>query len=169
MWMLARQFQLSDLLLAAGLLLLSLALLSRLRRRRLVGQSQPTAREKIERDRQLRAMRGDLEQVMVQVEELARQFSAKLDAKTIALERLLREAEAKIHEMKALGKGRSESGPGDPRPGSGVSGAGEGGGDPLARSVYALADEGLTSAQIAQRLEEHVGKVELILSLREAS
>ena len=38
--------------------------------------------------------------------------------------------------------------------------------NPLARRIYQLADSGRDSAQIAQELEEHIGKVELILALR---
>ncbi|MCX5662473.1 MAG: hypothetical protein NTW19_22560 [Planctomycetota bacterium] len=44
-----------------------------------------------------------------------------------------------------------------------ASAAGE---DAIARSVYALADAGHDSLEIARRLREHVGKVELILALR---
>lgn len=39
--------------------------------------------------------------------------------------------------------------------------------DPLTRSVYNLADYGRSSLEIAQELDEQVGKVELILSLRD--
>jgi len=35
-------------------------------------------------------------------------------------------------------------------------------------SVYALADAGSSSDEIARQLDEHIGKVELILALREA-
>ena len=39
--------------------------------------------------------------------------------------------------------------------------------DPLTQSVYELADTGYQPIQIAQELQEQVGKVELILSLRD--
>lgn len=39
--------------------------------------------------------------------------------------------------------------------------------DPLARAVHELADEGKGPLQIAQELDEQVGKVELILALRQ--
>lgn len=39
--------------------------------------------------------------------------------------------------------------------------------DQLTRSVYDLADFGRTTIEIAQELDEQVGKVELILSLRD--
>jgi len=38
--------------------------------------------------------------------------------------------------------------------------------DPLCESVYALADSGADALTIAKRLDEHVGKVQLILALR---
>lgn len=38
----------------------------------------------------------------------------------------------------------------------------------LNRQVYQLADAGLTTADIAKNLQQHVGKVELILALRQA-
>jgi DNA-binding NarL/FixJ family response regulator len=39
--------------------------------------------------------------------------------------------------------------------------------DPRTRRIYELADQGLTAREIARRLEDHVGEVELILHLRE--
>ncbi len=38
--------------------------------------------------------------------------------------------------------------------------------DPLSLSVYELADEGRSPVEIAQQLDEQVGKVDLILALR---
>ena len=38
--------------------------------------------------------------------------------------------------------------------------------DPLAEQIYELADAGRTPVEIAQDLDEQVGKVELILALR---
>ena len=46
-------------------------------------------------------------------------------------------------------------------------GATAGGNEPTA-SVHRLADQGLSAAEIARQLNEHVGKVELILALRSA-
>lgn len=40
--------------------------------------------------------------------------------------------------------------------------------DTLTRSIYALADAGSDPLEIAKQLDEHVGKVELILALRSA-
>ena len=38
--------------------------------------------------------------------------------------------------------------------------------DPLTRQIYEMADQGTTPVEIAQQLDEQVGKVELILALR---
>ncbi len=40
--------------------------------------------------------------------------------------------------------------------------------DPLAREVHRLADQGMSAPEIARQTTEHVGKVELILALRDA-
>ncbi|MCZ6835365.1 MAG: hypothetical protein O7G85_06280 [Planctomycetota bacterium] len=40
--------------------------------------------------------------------------------------------------------------------------------DPLTKTVYELSDEGKDSVKIAQMLDEQIGKVELILALRES-
>jgi len=40
-------------------------------------------------------------------------------------------------------------------------------GDLVSRKVYELADEGVPSVEIAKRLDQHLGKVELILALRD--
>ena len=39
--------------------------------------------------------------------------------------------------------------------------------DPIAVDVYRLADEGRSSIEIAKELDEHTGKIELILALRD--
>ncbi len=43
---------------------------------------------------------------------------------------------------------------------------GGGAGGAISREIYRLADEGLPSVEIAKRLNQHTGKVELILALR---
>ena len=143
------------------------------------------AREQLERARQKQAMRGDLDQVMVEIEQLAKRFGAQLDAKTIALERLIRQADGRIDELKRLHEaGPSRDGVNNdasadaprrpapradtphhaPDPHHGTVGED----DALRRDVYNLADQGLAPPQIARRLDEHVGKVELMLALRRA-
>jgi hypothetical protein len=157
-------------LLVAALLMITFSLMSRLRKRRRGSVTEPTQLENVERMRQLRGMRGDLEDLMVEIEQLAKRLGAQLDAKSVQIEQLLAEAEQKIAQLNSLransvASNNNNTGQRDP---GDIPGAGAGAipDDPLARSVYELADQGNDSAQIARELDEHVGKVELILALR---
>ncbi|MCC6580986.1 MAG: hypothetical protein IT440_11145 [Phycisphaeraceae bacterium] len=143
-----------------GLIMILFAVL-RLRARKRPTQ-QITAQEQLERLKQARGVRGDLEQVMVEVEELSRRFSAQLDAKAMQLEKLIAEADQRIARLSQLPAGTPTnmvftSAPAAPPPESE---------DPLTRRVHQLADAGLTSDQIAAETKEHIGKIELILALR---
>ena len=118
---------------------------------------------------------------MVEVEQLAKRFATQLDAKSIEMQELMRQADERITQLKqavepadagqlmdlgsapmdwtddaSQGLGRDETGaPAKNR-------------DALARRIYALADAGLEPADIAHELHEQIGEVELILALREA-
>lgn len=154
--------------LLAGIALVALSLLMRLRKRRQRQGLEPTAQEKVERMRQLRGMRGDLEDLMVEIEALARRFSAQLDAKSLQLEKLIEEADRRIERLAgAAGPQERPRGLGDPQtpPPSPEAIAPD---DALARAIHDLADQGVAAADIASRLGEHIGKVELILALRDA-
>jgi len=172
---LAALFDFSDptsLMLPAGVLLITMWLMFRLRRKRAQSLMQPTAHEQLERNRQARGMRGDLEQVMVEVEQLARRFSAQLDAKSMHLSKLIEQADERIAELKRL-EGETpppppppdmEAEPSQPQPRDPLEPESE---SELAQSVYRLADAGNDPIEIARSLNEHVGKIELILALRE--
>lgn len=173
-------------LLLLGLAMVTISLMMRARKRRMRQEPPLTAREQVERMKQARGMRGDLEELMVEIEQLAKRFGAQLDAKTVQLEQMLRDAEAMVARLEELRRGTTNAGaaegaatsqaPGGEPESAGISevgpalstGAADDPADPMARSVYELADQGLDAAQIAQRLNEHVGKVELILALRNA-
>jgi hypothetical protein len=175
-----------------GVLLLAFLFLvntrQKINRRR--GGPKLTPQEKLERMRQVNGTKDDLREMMVELEELTRRFSAQLDAKSVRLEKLIEEADRKIEQLGGRadggsagnGSGESTSTLETGRVASGGSGggaeagsgAGSGGGepepeplDPATRSVYELADQGLSSLDIARQLDEHVGKVELILALRQ--
>jgi len=170
-------FTLTDLLLAAGILLITLSML-RFYKKRSANQKDPrtAANESIERNRQLRGVRNDMESLMVEIEEYAKRMGTQLDAKSMRLEKLLEEADHKLRELDARqgggsvnphprGNGQSESAsaagePPDPPPPEEPA-------DPLARSVLELAEQGHDAHAIAQQLGEHVGKVELILALKQ--
>jgi hypothetical protein len=88
--------------------------------------------------------------------ELADLLADRLDRQAHRLERLMAEADEKIRRLERL---QSEAGAGPaihPRPDS----------DPLNQQVYDLADSGLPAVEIARTLQQHTGKVELILALR---
>lgn len=220
-------FEPSNLIAAAGILLIIMGLMSSLRKRRHREATTPrlTPEEQRERNRQLRGMRGDLEELMVEIQQLAQRFGTQLDAKAIDLESKLTEADAKLAALnqaiarleqagqlpatpssQSLGQsvgqpsppttahktdpavttsqpmangqaeanaGTAESRPRDADPTvaapavSPVERSADPPVDPIAAEVHRLADEGLAANDIAAKLSEHIGKVELILALRE--
>lgn len=158
----------------AGILFIILGLFSMRSKR----QRKPVkpAREQLEELRQRKEVRNDLSRVMVEVEELTRRFSAQIDAKTIKLEHMIQEAEVRIDQLRQLEQ-RLETAslprtdtpphptpspePASPPPTPTGSSMGD-----LRESVHKLADQGLEPADIAEKLDEHLGKIELILALR---
>lgn len=149
-----------------GLALIVTGLMMSLRKRRRASV-RPTAAEALERSRQTRAMQGDLEQLMVEIERLTRRFAAQLDAKTQQLESLVREADQRIARLERLGRGSGETLAAPPSPFEDEVGK-DAASDPLTRRIAELADRGMSSVEIARELDEHVGKVELVLALRKA-
>jgi len=113
--------------------------------------------------------------------ETAQRLAAQLDTKARRLEALLDEAERAMAALSAAIPKADDPSPGDaaegPRPDPPVThvprrAARPGNGstrplDPLTRAVYEHADAGLGPVEIARRLDEQVGKVELILALRQ--
>jgi hypothetical protein len=173
----------SQVLLIGGLTLITFYLISRIKRRRKDGGARLTGHEQLERNRQQRGLRGDLEQLMVEVEQLAKRMGSQLDAKSHRLEMLVRQADERIAELRRLQgdvPAHDAAAPAPPPSPDRLDAASiatpmpDAAAQPeaslpqgaLARSVYALADQGLTSAQIAKELDEQVGKVELVLALR---
>jgi hypothetical protein len=174
------QFDAQTLLPTAAMLCIITGLLIAYRKRRRRQLTEPclTPQEQLERNRQLRGVQGDLESLMVQIEQFSKRLAAQLDAKTIAVETLLKQADQRIAELKRLSSGDGQVEMSDVDPGLPGAAPAEPHrpapapadlpSDPLARSVYQLADQGLGPQAIAHRLGEHVGKVELILALRSA-
>jgi hypothetical protein len=151
-------------LLLLGLVLVISALMMAAAKRRKRQGGSLTAREQMQRLDQTSGMRGDLEQLMVEIEQLAKRMGAQLDVKAMRLEQLLRQADQRVAELERLQRAEpgQASAPPAPRP-QAPPAAPE---DPLARNIYQLADAGNDSIEIARQLNEHVGKVELILALR---
>ncbi|WP_428387165.1 hypothetical protein [Mucisphaera sp.] len=173
---------LKNLLPVVGILFIIMSLYSFSRRRQKQGPA-VSARDQLEGLKERKRLRDDLGTLMLEVEELTRRFSAQIDAKTLRLERMIQEAEIRIDQLQRLEKQlgqppanlslaetdqeatgvqasaatASESGP---------SASGETPMQTLTRSVHELADDGLDARQIAEKLDEHLGKIELILNLR---
>lgn len=170
-----------DLLIPAGLSLICLWLMIRYHKRhqRLTQARRLTAGEQVERTRQYRGVHGDLEQLMVEVEQLAKRFAAQFDAKAVQIEDLVRAADMRIEalqklvEHKPTGDRDGATGPADGEiPLTPVTTPPTPSTDPptqeLSRHVCSLSDAGMAPVDIARELTEHVGKIELILSLRNA-
>lgn len=165
---------LPGLLLAAGVLLLLVVTWSSLRKKlRKAAEHRPDARERIAqiraRERAHTHGRESLEEVMVSSEELARRLAAHMDAKASRLERLIQDAERVIGELDRR-TGAAAQRPASTRLPSAFDPPREErtDTDPAVRKIYRLADEGRQPLEIASMLEEQVGKVELVLALREA-
>lgn len=107
------------------------------------------------------ASRASIESVMADAEELTRRLAAVMDNKAAALEILIdraNEAAQRLERANVQADGDHRTRP--------VSAPMAQLSDPLANEVYALADQGRTSLEIARELDEPTGKVELILALR---
>jgi hypothetical protein len=152
---------LSNLLMMAGVVLALLVVMTSMRRKLRHQEPAMKPSERIAELKQTHEMSGDLRQMMVELEDLTRRFGAQLDAKALRLERLMAEADERIARLEkgssaeaGAGQGSAAREPAEPV-------------DPLAEAVYRLADQGRKPVEIARQLDEQVGKVELILALRQ--
>ena len=102
---------------------------------------------------------------MVDINRMARDLGGQLDAKIIRIEKANQEAEERIAQLQAL---RDElANPSAMQADQVVTPqATPDQTDPLTRQIYELADQGKGPIDIAEQLNEHVGKIELILALR---
>lgn len=162
--------------LALGLALMMLVVVIRLRKKKQGLGTSLSPHEQIQQMEQKKAVGDDLGQLMVEIQRMTQRVSEQveqMDAKLLRMEQLIQQADQRIARLEQLSG--QEAGnllmPGTDAAGN-VPAKGRAGKDqtedPLSRSIYALADQGISSDQIARRLNEHVGKVELILALRSA-
>lgn len=184
-------FSLENGVLLLGVVLVTTSLLMQMRKRQRQATPRLSPREELERARQAHGLHGDLEEVMVEVEQLAKRFGTQLDAKSIQLDRMIRQADERIQTMQRLAENTgghrqisdmtevpsNVSARAGTNPSAASSTEATGSAeqqnevdqqDTLARNIYALADAGSDPLEIAKQLDEHVGKVELILALRSA-
>jgi hypothetical protein len=117
---------------------------------------------------QQRATERQMESLLVDLSEMARQISSQLDTRAAKLETLLREADEKIDQLRSAQQGRpSKSAPvEDDRPPMRLVPPEPAAIDPRHADVYRLADQGQSPSQIADRLNRPSGEIELILALR---
>ena len=149
---------LSSALIALGAMMLIWLLLRWQWRRQRAMAHQP-ARDQVADLRQAARQRETEQATSAELVELSRRLLAQIDARSTQLERLIEDADQRIEQLRGLSgtpvAPAERSPPGEPI-----------GTDPIARGVYELADEGHGPVEIARRLDQHVGAVELILALR---
>jgi len=138
----------------------------------------------------------ELRSVMAQADQMAEEIAGELDAKAARLESLIHEADIRLARLAGPGAEsadgdervrRERGGEGAsvrggaraPVTGRDGGGVGSGGGgqneqatvtiheDPITLEIYRLADTGLSPLEIARKLGQHTGKVELIIALRQ--
>jgi len=124
-----------------------------------------------------------VQELLADIESLAREMNARIDTKILVLEALIRQADERIARLgpdsghAAASGGDYESGvstdpvstdPVSAGPAGDEDAAGEDkeGPDERFREIYELADDGLSAPEISQKTGVLTGEVELILGLR---
>jgi hypothetical protein len=123
---------------------------------------------------QERNVERQMQNLLVEMAEMARQISAQLDARGQKLELLIKEADEKMAELRTLTEATVEPPrvktmrlvEDDPEPMLRRMTIPPSQPDPRYEQVYALADQGASAPEIAKRLNRPSGEVELILKLR---
>jgi hypothetical protein len=118
---------------------------------------------------QQRSVERQMQNLLVELSEMARQITAGLDTRSAKLDALIREADEKIATLTALQRSIMAIPPAaappppeapPPPPPSAYEP------DPRHVEVYTLADQGHSPTQIAGQLNRPNGEIELILALR---
>lgn len=115
---------------------------------------------------QQRSVERQMNNLLVELSEMARQISAQLDTRATKLDVLIKEADRKIAELQRLEKSLGDKSiqaaalPPEPPPPNPYEP------DPRHAEVYLLADQGMDAHGIAQKLDRPSGEIELILALR---
>jgi hypothetical protein len=103
------------------------------------------------------AAKASVDLVMADAQELTRCLAALMDNKAAALEILIDRANEAAERLERAGQSQTPK----PTPPKDLPL------DPIAADIYTLADQGMTSLDIARELDEPTGKVELVLALRQ--
>jgi len=125
-----------------------------------------------------RAVERQMQNLLIELSEMARQISAQLDTRSAKLELLIKEADEKLAELKStISTAKIEpSSIGSclaPIPashcGATANSVPEEPPDPRHADVYTMADQGRSPSQIGSALGRPSGEIELILALRPRS
>ena len=159
-------------LMGAGVLLLVVVLMGHLRknvnRRNLTNNLEPKERIQSIREDAL-ASSSIMEKRTAQTEEIVRELTALLDNRSEKLEIMIQHADERIERLERLtAEAEGRMTPRHTAPASKASSETSYANDTLKQQIYDLADQGQKPIEIAQRLGQHTGKVELILALRRA-
>jgi hypothetical protein len=111
---------------------------------------------------QQRSVERQMQNLLVELSEMARQITAQLDTRAARLEALIKEADDKIQQLRTANNGKHER-LAEPAP---VAAEPPNNEDPRHSEVYTLADQGMEPHRIAAQLGRPSGEVELILALR---
>jgi hypothetical protein len=123
---------------------------------------------------QQRSVERSMQNLLVDLSEMARQISGQLDTRAAKLEALIREADEKIEQLRSVGTSPPTAAQ-DQAPRMRLVGSEVSADQPAPEpsppdrrhaEVYALADEGRPPREIAARLNRPSGEIELILALR---
>ena len=112
-----------------------------------------------------RQVERDMNTLLVELSEMARQITAQLDTRAAKLQLLIAEADQRLERLSTCGA----SGLAPERPPSNrhADVPAPPPVDPRHVEVYVLADQGRTAGEIAGKLGRPSGEIELILALRE--
>jgi hypothetical protein len=169
----------SQLAIIAVILVLTAIMLANTRRRLKNRGPSPSeyAREQIARLKEHSQVKGDMEQLLIELHEAARRLNAQLDTKAAKLETLIREADQRIARLQSRSGSDGDvsfSDVGAAAPDhldvtvDNTSGPQEDGEpvDPLRHKILTLAKAGKTPVEIARDTGTQPGEVELILALQ---
>ncbi len=172
----AVEFQTYAPLLGVVLLVFIMMRLTARKQRQSGPTSQSHARDHVAKLKEEHAVRGDMRELMVELQDLSRDINAQIDTRFAKLEVSIRAADERINLLERLLRAAE----GQPTLDTVVSGDDElppslpeqaqaGLPEPPHGRIYDLADGGRSSIQIARETGKTPGEIELILSLREST
>jgi len=111
-----------------------------------------------------RRVERDMQNLLVELSEMARQITAQLDTRSAKLQALIEEADRRLAELNKAAGTAAETPAVEIKPPIGQTPAAD---QPQAYAdIHALADQGRSPREIAQQLGRPIGEIELILALR---